>query len=122
MLGCVQQILAKEQYCAVPEGEGLKEEDFLPGTITVSNLGSLYPKMRGYPSLIEIVPPMVCAIGVGAIQEKVMVGESIYAGRVLPMCIVFDHRALDFGDIIPFIRELDQISEKPDLVEEWIGQ
>ena len=122
MLGCVQQILAKEQTCYVPEGEGLKEEDMLPGSITVSNLGSLYPNMKGYPSLIEIVPPMVCAIGLGAIQEKAIIGESIYTGHVLPMCIVFDHRALDFGDIIPFMRELDQISERPELLREWIAQ
>ena len=122
MLGCVQQILSKERYCNVPEGEGLKEEDLLPGTITVSNLGSLYPSMKGYPSLIEIIPPMVCAIALGAIQEKAIIGERIYAGRVLPMCIVFDHRALDFGDIIPFLKELDRISEKPDLLRKWIEQ
>ena len=122
LLGCIQQIMSKERYGIVPEGEGLQEEDLLPGTITVSNLGSLYPKMKGYPSLIEIIPPMVCAIALGAIQEKAMVGESVYAGRVLPICIVFDHRALDFGDIIPFIRELDQISEKPELLRSWIEE
>ena len=122
MLGCVPQILSKERYGNVPEGEGLREEDFLPGTITVSNLGSLYPSMRGYPSLIEIIPPMVCAIALGAIQEKAIIGERIYAGRVLPMCIVFDHRALDFGDIIPFLKELDRISEKPELLRKWIEQ
>ncbi len=121
LLGCVQQILAKEQYYSATPGEGLEEADFLPGTITVSNMGSLYPKMKGFPSLIEIVPPMVCAIGLGAIQEKALAGNGIYAGLVLPVCIVFDHRALDFGDIIPFIKELDRISETPEIVREWLA-
>lgn len=122
MLGCVQQMLVREERCSVPEGEGLEEEDFLPGTITVSNLGSLYPGLKGYPSLIEIVPPMTAVIGLGAIQDKAMAGEKVYDGKVLPMCIVFDHRALDFGDIIPFIKELDSISEAPEKVREWIRE
>lgn len=120
MIGCAQQILAKEQYCSISPGEGLEEADFLPGTITVSNMGSLYPNMKGFPALIEVVPPMVCAIGLGAIQEKALVGDGIYAGQVLPLCIVFDHRALDFGDIIPFIKELERISETPEILREWI--
>ena len=120
MIGCAQQILAKEKYCSISPGEGLEEADFLPGTITVSNMGSLYPNMKGFPALIEVVPPMVCAIGLGAIQEKALVGDGIYAGQVLPLCIVFDHRALDFGDIIPFIKELERISETPEILREWI--
>ena len=76
--------------------------------------------MKGFPALIEVVPPMVCAIGLGAIQEKALVGDGIYAGQVLPLCIVFDHRALDFGDIIPFIKELERISETPEILREWI--
>ena len=41
--------------------------------------------------------------------------KSIEARKVLPICIAFDHRALDFGDIVPFLKRLDDIFENPRL-------
>ena len=38
---------------------------------------------------------------------------------MLPICIAFDHRALDFGDIVPFLKRLDDIFENPKVIHTW---
>lgn len=117
---------AKKAYNSIPETERLTAYDLEQGTVTVSNIGSTYLKQKGAMSLLEIVPPQVCAFGVGAVQKKPVVvtdanGEdSVEVKRVLPVCIAFDHRALDFGDIVPFMKKLDEIFANPAILNEWM--
>lgn len=66
-------------------------------TITVSNVGSLCKDLDGTITMLEIIPPQVVAIGVGAIIN----GQ-------LPICIAFDHRALNFSDVLPFIKAVEE--------------
>lgn len=116
---------AKRDYYRIPETERLGDKDLEQGTITVSNVGSLYLKQRGTVSLLEIIPPQVSVIGLGAVQERPVVdivdgNKQIVIGKILPMCIAFDHRALDMGDVIPFIKKLDEIFENPEIIDNWI--
>lgn len=117
---------AKKAYEAIPETERLTAYDLEQGTVTVSNIGSTYLGQHGAMSLLEIVPPQVCAFGVGAVQKKPVVvtdenGEdTVEVKRVLPVCIAFDHRALDFGDIVPFMKKLDDIFAHPEILNEWM--
>lgn len=116
---------AKREYYKIPETERLGDKDIEQGTVTVSNVGSLYLGQRGSVSLLEIIPPQVSVIGLGAVQEKPVVevvdGEKkIGIGKILPICIAFDHRAIDMGEVIPFIKKLDEIFDKPEVVKEWI--
>ena len=39
----------------------------------------------------------------------------------MPICIAFDHRALDFGDIVPFLERLDDIFENPEQIHSWVS-
>lgn len=116
---------AKKEYEAIPEKDRLTKRDIEQGTITVSNIGSTYRQQRGETCLLEIVPPQVCAIALGAVQDKPVVivnenGEKEIAIRqVMPLCIAFDHRALDFGEIVPFIKRLDEIFEAPEIIHTW---
>lgn len=116
---------AKRDYEAIPEEDRLTKRDIEQGTITVSNIGSTYRQQRGETCLLEIVPPQVCAIALGAVQDKPVVivnekGEKEIAIRqVMPLCIAFDHRALDFGEIVPFIKRLDEIFEAPEIIHTW---
>lgn len=116
---------AKKEYEAIPETERLTKRDIEQGTTTISNLGSLYREQSGAAALLEIIPPQVTAFGVGAVQDKPMVitdsfgNKSIEARNVLPICIAFDHRALDFGDIVPFLKRLDDIFENPKVIHTW---
>lgn len=118
---------AKKEYESIPAIERLTKKDIEQGTVTVSNIGSLYRGQRGSMGLLEIIPPQVCAFGVGAVQEKPVVvtddrGEkSIEVRQVLPICIAFDHRALDFGEVVPFIKRLDNIFDHPEQIHSWKG-
>ncbi|GEM_PF-18296 len=115
----------KKAYEAIPESDRLTKHDIEQGSITISNIGSVYREQRGAAALIEIIPPQVTAIAVGAVQDKpvVIVNENdekeIAIRQVLPFTIVFDHRALDFGDIVPFIKKLDSIFEEPEVMFTW---
>lgn len=119
---------AKKAYESIPVEDRLTKRDMEQGTVTVSNLGSVYRAGRGAAALLEIVPPQVTAFGVGAIQDKPVVvtdafGEKhVEARQVLPICIAFDHRALDFGDIVPFLQALDSIFENPQIMYTWKGK
>ncbi len=116
---------AKRDYHAIPETERLGDKDIEQGTITISNIGSLDLGQRGAVGLLEIIPPQVCAIGIGAVQKKPVVKQNshgkdeVVPGKVLPICIAFDHRALDFGDIVPFTKKLDEIFENPEVIHSW---
>jgi Pyruvate/2-oxoglutarate dehydrogenase complex, dihydrolipoamide acyltransferase (E2) component, and related enzymes len=115
----------KEDYYKIPENERLTEKDIMSGTVTVSNIGSLYKEQRGFFALLEIIPPQVFAIGLGSVQERpgVYVQENgnkeIGIRKILPMCLAFDHRAVDFSSIIPFLKRLDEIFAKPDVIHKW---
>ena len=119
---------AKKAYESIPATDRLTKRDIEQGTVTVSNLGSVYRAGRGAAALLEIIPPQVTAFGVGAIQDKPVVvtdafGEKhVEARQVLPICIAFDHRALDFGDIVPFLQALDSIFENPQIMYTWKGK
>ncbi len=112
---------AKKEYEAIPETERLTYRDLEQGTVTVSNIGSTWLGQKGAMSLLEIVPPQVCAFGVGAVQKKpaVTADNKIEIRQILPICIAFDHRALDFGEITPFMKRLEDIFENPEIIFSW---
>ncbi len=116
---------AKKEYMSIPATERLTKHDIEQGTTTVSNIGSTYRNQRGATALLEIIPPQVTAFAVGAVQDKPVVitdefgKKSVEARQVLPICIAFDHRAIDFGDIVPFLERLDGIFENPQEIRRW---
>ncbi|GAA0857702.1 MULTISPECIES: 2-oxo acid dehydrogenase subunit E2 [Clostridium] len=112
----------------ISEGNNGENKSKLPleiGTITISNIGSTYRDQRGAITLLDIIPPQVCVIGFGAILEKpgVYIDENgekaIGIRKTLPICLAFDHRALDFGEIIPFMKKLDSIFENPNILKSF---
>ena len=74
---------------------------------------------------MDILEPQVCAIGISAVQERrgVYVNEEkaklIGIRKFLPICIAFDHWALDYGEIVPFINEMDAIFAVPEIIQLW---
>lgn len=118
---------AKKEYESIPETDRITKRDIEQGTVTISNIGSLYREQKGNVSLLEIIPPQVSAFGVGAVQDRPVVvtdekGEkSIEIHQILPICIAFDHRALDFGEAVPFIKRLDDIFANPEQIHNWKG-
>lgn len=118
----------KKEYLAIPECDRLTARDLEQGSVTVSNIGSVYKEQTGATALLEIVPPQVTAVAVGALCDKPAVVTDSHGAKqlavktVLPLCIAFDHRALDFGDIVPFLKRLDEIFATPEIIYEWLGK
>lgn len=112
----------KKNYDRIPSTERLTKYDLEVGTITVSNMGSIYKDWRGVCTLLEIIPPQLVAIAVGAIQDRAVVDQdgTIRLAKALPFTIAFDHRALDMGDIVPFMKKLDQIFREPQILYDYI--
>ena len=81
------------------------------GSITVSNMGSLYKQWKGSCTILEIIPPQLCALAVGAVQKRAVVDEAdnIRAAQIAPITIAFDHRALDTAELVPFMQTLDRL-------------
>lgn len=115
----------KKKYYSIPEKERLTSEDILNGTVTISNIGPLIKEQKGCFSIIEIVPPQAFAIGISSIQEKPGIyldergNKQIGIRKTLPMCLVFDHRALDFSSLTPFIKKVDEIFAHPEIIYRW---
>lgn len=113
---------AKKEYYSIPETDRLTKHDIEQGTITISNLGSVCRDWNGLCTILEIIPPQVCAIALGATQ-LVPIAEkdgTVRTGYKLPMTIAFDHRALDMGDVAPFMNKLNEIFANPEIIKEWI--
>lgn len=112
---------AKKEYYAIPATERLTKHDIEQGTITISNLGSVARSWNGICTILEIIPPQVTAIGIGSIQDKPVVknGE-VVAGKIMPITIAFDHRAIDMGDLTPFINKMNEILANPEIIKEWV--
>ncbi|MDR3576721.1 MAG: 2-oxo acid dehydrogenase subunit E2 [Anaerolineaceae bacterium] len=115
----------KKQYYSLPEELRLTEKDIMNGTVTVSNVGSLYRQQRGHFGLLEVIPPQVLAVGVSAVQEKPGIfldctgNQHIGARKFLPLCLAFDHRAADFDTLVPFLKRLDEIFARPQEIHSW---
>lgn len=118
-------VLAERHPAKKKGAETLTKKDLLTATITVTNIGSLHKEQRGFLALFQIMPPQVCAIGAGALAERPGIYESktgkkeIGIRKVLPLCIAFDHRALDFSDVLPFVKALDEIFSDPKILGKW---
>ncbi|MBQ7739901.1 MAG: 2-oxo acid dehydrogenase subunit E2 [Eubacterium sp.] len=115
----------KKKYYSIPESERLSQKDLEQGTITVSNLGSVYREGSQRCYMLQIVPPQTCVIALLSIRKEPVVvtdenGEDKIAIRqILPMTLAFDHRAYDYPDIIPFFRRLDEIFGDVSVIKDW---
>ncbi len=91
--------------------EPLRPENIRQGSITVSNMGSLYKQWKGNCTILEIIPPQLCALAIGAVQKRAVAdeGDRICIAEIVPITIAFDHRALDTADLVPFMKTLDRV-------------
>ncbi|MDR0531914.1 MAG: 2-oxo acid dehydrogenase subunit E2 [Oscillospiraceae bacterium] len=116
---------ARKDYFAIPATDRLTKRDIEQGSITVSNLGSVYRGSYAPPALLEIIPPQICVVGLGSVTERpgvVTAGDGakeVVPRKFIPISLLFDHRALDYGDIVPFMQRLDHIFAHPEELKDW---
>ncbi|MDE5605410.1 MAG: 2-oxo acid dehydrogenase subunit E2 [Eubacterium sp.] len=115
----------KKAYYAIPVEDRFTRHDIEQGTTTITNLGSIYRKHKGMSFLIEIIPPQTTAFSIDAVQRRPVVtvdengNEKIEIRSILPITVAIDHRALDYGDCVPFFEKLDEIFDNPSVIQNW---
>ncbi len=103
----------------------LQIDDLNEGTVCLTNLGSLYHGLTGNVTYAPILYPQVFIMAMGAVQDREYVykndkGEiEIGVKKILPINLMFDHRIGGFADVVPFIKKLDEIFDKPEVIREW---
>ncbi len=116
---------AKKDYYAIPETDRITPADIKQGTVTISNVGPLIRGVNGRVALLSIIPPQVFVCCYGSVMKKPVVAQDengndiIVVGNELPIDLCFDHRAVDFGDVVPFIQRLEDIFKNPEQMFEW---
>jgi pyruvate dehydrogenase E2 component (dihydrolipoamide acetyltransferase) len=92
----------------------LASEELQGGSFTITNLGGL-----GTSSFAPIVRwPEVAILGVGRAETTAVYRESGGGGgfiprKLLPLCLSYDHRAIDGADAARFLRTLAGLLENP---------
>jgi pyruvate dehydrogenase E2 component (dihydrolipoamide acetyltransferase) len=92
----------------------LKPEEYVGGTLTVSNLGSY-----GIDSFSAIInPPQAMILSIGAIVKKPVVGpnDQIVAGQRMSIGLSADHRVVDGAIGAQYLGELRKLVENPALM------
>lgn len=85
----------KRAHFAMLEDKKLTINDLNQGTITVSNLGAAVKGTNGYIGILDIVPPQVCVVGIGALQDKPRVyyaednSQQIGVRKIIPFTIAY---------------------------------
>lgn len=112
----------KKAYEAIPETDRITYKDLVQGTITISNIGADTRGLSGECAMLMVIPPQVCAVCIGSLQRSPVVvtdeegNEKIEIRTILPMNVCFDHRALDFGDVRPFLSKLEEFFQNPEKI------
>lgn len=89
----------------------IRREDLQGGTFTLSNVGML-PSIRWTTPILNL--PQVAILGVGAIQEKVIIRDGEISTKiVLGLSLTFDHRAINGFAAANFIQTLSNIISEP---------
>lgn len=116
---------AKKDYYAIPESDRLTAYDIKQGTVTISNIGSITRGIPGHAALLSIIPPQIFVVCIGSAIKKPVVKQDengndiIVVGQEMPIDLVFDHRAVDFGDLVPFIKRLEDVFKNPEQMYNW---
>jgi len=102
--------------------DSIRPEEIRQGSVTISNMGSLYSEWKGSISLQEIVLPQICAFGIGSLQKRPVVNKEneITVADILPITIAFDHRALDFEPVSAFMKDLNEFLSDEEKIQSWM--
>jgi pyruvate dehydrogenase E2 component (dihydrolipoamide acetyltransferase) len=92
----------------------LKPEEYVGGTLTVSNLGSY--GIENFSAIIN--PPQAMILSIGAIVKKPVVGpnDQIVAGQRMSIGLSADHRVVDGAIGAQYLGELRKLVENPALM------
>jgi pyruvate dehydrogenase E2 component (dihydrolipoamide acetyltransferase) len=94
LIAGLKQLMADTRARTVPP------EEMRGQTLTLSNFGALGGRYAGP----IVVPPTVAIVGAGRARESAVVHDSeVVVGRLLPLSLTFDHRAVTGGEATRFL-------------------
>ena len=72
-------------------------------------------------TLLDIIPPQLVMLAINPVLDRPVVDRdgALRAGKVLPLTVVYDHRALDASDLVPFVKRLDEIFSAPEALKDF---
>lgn len=92
-----------DQYKKGAAARSIAQADMQGATITLSNFGMI----AGRYATPIVVPPAVAILGCGRSRETPIVRNGqIVIGRVMPLSLTFDHRAVTGGEATRFLRTI----------------
>lgn len=101
----------------VPEEDKLGPKDVLGSTCTIANIGMA---VDGWQTVSVIPPTSTFGWGIGlARQLPRIVNGQIVPRHIITMAVVFDHRAMDGGDILGFEEIMNGYIQNPARIFEW---
>jgi pyruvate/2-oxoglutarate dehydrogenase complex dihydrolipoamide acyltransferase (E2) component len=101
----------------VPEEDKLRPADVIGSTTTIANIGM---SVDGWQTVSALPPNITFGWGIGLVRPlpRVVNGE-IVPRHIVTMAVVFDHRAMDGGDIFPFVDIMSGYINNPERIFEW---
>ena len=98
-----------DQYKKTVRHRTISQKDMQGATITLSNFGSI----AGCYATPIIVPPTVAILGCGRYRQVVLPRQGqIVIGRIIPLSLTFDHRAVTGGEATRFLAAVIKHLEK----------
>jgi pyruvate dehydrogenase E2 component (dihydrolipoamide acetyltransferase) len=102
-----------ERLAAAARSRTLRPDELREGTFTITNVG----QAGGWFGTSIIRYPEVAILGAGRIEERAVVREGrIVARPILPISLTFDHRVIDGGGALAFVRTLREKLENPEVL------
>ncbi len=103
----------------------LQPYELSEATVCLTNLGSISKGLSGNVTYAPLLFPQTFIMAISSVQDRQVAfknekGEVDIAERkILPVNIMFDHRIGGFGDVVPFIKKVNEIFENPKVIREW---
>ncbi len=117
--------IRKDGKAKVKKGPSLKTNELNEGTVCLTNWGPLYDGLNGSVTFTPLLYPQVFLMAMGNVRDEEYAFKNdegvvdLATRKVLPITLLFDHRIGGFGDVMPFIKKLDEIFENPEVIKEW---
>jgi pyruvate/2-oxoglutarate dehydrogenase complex dihydrolipoamide acyltransferase (E2) component len=106
-----------EETRNVPEDEKLRPAEVIGATTTVANIGM---SVDGWQTISAMPPTFTFGWGIGLVRQLPRIIDSrIVPRHIVTMAVVFDHRAMDGGDIFPFVEIMNGYIDNPERIFEW---
>ncbi|MCL4694295.1 MAG: 2-oxo acid dehydrogenase subunit E2 [Candidatus Hydrogenedentes bacterium] len=101
----------------VPEDEKLRPKEVIGATTTIANIGM---SVDGWQTISAMPPTFTFGWGIGHIRQLPrIIDGAIVPRQIVTMAVVFDHRAMDGGDIFPFVEVMNGYINNPERIFEW---